>query len=69
MTELRGVDDDEELIVWVEFHTLSRFTELVGPTYLSDGGIEVRLQQDCVVFELSDICEYFGINLEKIHKK
>ena len=54
MTELRGVDDDEELIVWVEFHTLSRFTELVGPTYLSNGGIEERLQQDCVSLKLND---------------
>ena len=54
MTELRGVDDDEELIVWVEFYTLSRFTELVGPTYLSNGGIEERLQQDCVSLKLND---------------
>ena len=79
MTELELIDFceygvklewyDDSLFIGMEFYTLSRFTELVGPTYLSDGGIEVRLQQDCVVFELNDICEYFGINLEKIHKK
>lgn len=65
----RWDDDDDELIIWIPFDLLKEFTDLVGYTYLSDGGIEVRLQEDCVALKLNDICEDFEIDIKNIYDR
>lgn len=57
---------DDELILWIPFYYLDEFTKMIGYNYLSDGGIEVNLQEDCTSLDINPICEYFDINSENI---
>ena len=59
--QYRWFDDDVGLMIWIDFNRLEEFTELLGYSYLRGGGIEVVLQEYCVVLKLNNLCEYFGI--------
>lgn len=60
---------EEELIIWIDFYDLQEFTDMIGYDYLCEGGIEVRLQKDCVAFDLVPICEYIDIDPTDIFEK
>ena len=59
----------DKLILWIPFWQLEDFTELIGYNYLSEGGIEVTLLNDCIALDIVDLCEDFDIEPENIVKK
>lgn len=59
----------DELVVWINFWDLVEFTEMIGYDYFSDGGIEVKLQHQCVAFDIVPICEYFEIEPTDMFEK
>ena len=61
---------NEELIVWIPLFHIEEFIKLLGNQYLNlESGMEARLQNDYIVFDLVPICEYFDIELERILKR
>jgi len=61
--------DGEALSIWIEFDNLEEFTDMIGYDYLSDGGLNVNLQQNCIAFDLVEICENYGIEPTNIFVK
>lgn len=61
--------DGDELIAWISFLWISEFANLLGYDLLSDGGLEVNLQSDCIALDMTEICKYFGIEPENIFAK
>jgi len=51
-----------EILVWLYFHQLEQFTNLIGGDYFCEGGIDVNLQDDCVVVDVKDLLEYLDID-------
>ncbi len=60
---------DNELIMWIPFFYVKEFTDLLGYNFLSDGGYNVNLREDCIAFDLVPICEYFDIEPTNILEK
>lgn len=61
--------ESEEILFWVPFYLLGDLTDLIGSSYLSEGGIQVRLQEGYIAMAGYDMCEYFGINPDNVFKK
>lgn len=61
--------DGDELIAWISFLWISEFANLLRYDLLSDGGLEVNLQSDCIALDMTEICEHFGIEPENIFAK
>lgn len=59
----------DKLILWIDFDDLTEFTEMIGYNFLSDGGIEVCLLENCIAIDLINLCEDFDIEPENILKK
>lgn len=61
---------DDQLTAWLCHYQLMMFCELIGDGILDEGGIEVRLQQrGTIALNLVPICEYHGIDPERILPK
>ena len=61
--------EGNEFLVWIRFDSLDNFTKMIGYDYLSEGGYDCNLQYNCICIDISDVCEYFDIDLEHILKK
>ena len=51
-----------EILVWLYFSQLEDFTRLVGHGYFYEGGVDINLQDDCVVIDIKEILEYLEID-------
>jgi hypothetical protein len=61
--------DDDQLSTWVSPHNLSELAEMM-PGALSEGGIDARLTSYGYVWvDLVLICDYYGIEVERIFPK
>ena len=54
--------DGDNAIIWVYHFNVDDFAKLIGNYYLSEGGIEVRLQEDCIAVDMTDILKDNDIN-------
>lgn len=60
----------EELVIWLPFHCLEKFVELVGKEHFFDyGEIDAKFQADTIVFDIVPICENYNIDPENILEK
>lgn len=50
-----------DVIMFVPFGLLSEWSELLGYAFLSDEGAQATMKSNDIVFEMSEICEYFDI--------
>jgi hypothetical protein len=60
---------DNDVIMFVDFADLSDFQEMLGYGIVSEAGIDCTMKEDCIVFEMKDICNYFGIELAEVFDK
>lgn len=58
--------DGEETIIWVSHHDIPEFIDLIDYNLISDGGIEVRLQEHVIALDMVPICEHYNIPIENI---
>jgi hypothetical protein len=61
--------DNKKLTIFVDFHMLMNFTNLIGIHYFYENPIECYLRQAYLCIEMNDICEKSDIKLENIFKK
>lgn len=59
---------DGDVILFVDFDSLKEFGELVK-SFVSDGGLDVTLKQDYVGVHMSDLCDYYGVDLLAVFEK
>jgi hypothetical protein len=58
-----------ELIIWIPFDYIQEFTKLIGYNSLCEGGLDVNLQYDKIVFDLVIVCDWFNIDPENIESR
>lgn len=56
----------EEILVWLRFTDLDNLTDILGYSYLSEGGIDINLQESGVVVNIKDMLEYLEIDEDAI---
>lgn len=67
-TEYR-IEKDKDVLVWIDFDDLKEFTEIFGYEEFCEGGKEVTLLDDCIVFNLNDFLYGDDEDFEYIIKK
>lgn len=61
--------DEDVLSTWLSHYNIEEFAEIIK-SLLSDGGLESRLLSDGTIWvDLVPICEYYGIDPERIYPK
>ncbi len=60
--------EKEEIIVWIPFHKLKEYTELIGYDYFSEEGEDVNLRDSCIAFDIVPVMEYFEVYYEDLIK-
>ena len=64
LTEFNG----ETATIWVYHFNVDDFVKLIGTEYLEEGGIEVRLQEDYIAVDITEMCKDNDINLYAVLK-
>jgi len=61
----------DDVIIWLYIFEVEAFAKLVDPDSVGDGngGIDCKLQNNKIALKMGQICEYYGIELEKVFKK
>ncbi len=51
--------EENEIVTWISFYDIKEFCELFNSSmFIDEGGIDVRLQQECITLDLKEIIEY-----------
>jgi len=67
--EYHFIDDDKEVLCFVEFDELQKFCEIFKIDRLTDEPPMVALKACSVCIEMAQICNHFGIDLNDIFDK
>lgn len=59
-------EDSNDVILFVDIHSISEFNMLLGNGVMSEYGINCIMKERYFCFWMTDICEYFGIDVNKI---
>jgi len=62
--------NNDDVIMFVDNYLINEWNQLLesGITY-DDGGIECRMKDGYLCFDMKNICEYFGIELNNVFTK
>lgn len=63
------VNDDENIIVWLDFSEIQEFTNIFGYDEFCEGGKDVTLLSESIAFNLYDFIDGLGEETEYIVKK
>lgn len=61
-------DGKKDVLIFPYHFQLDELVDVIGGM-LEEGGIECRLQQDCLAIWASEICGHYGIELSEIFEK
>lgn len=68
-----GWNSDTEFCVWINnalfADFMERIREIFGTNAFDEGGISAKIGCDYVVFDLGDITDMYGVDLEKVFPK
>lgn len=49
----------DEIIIWINFYDIGELVKIFDSSiFVDDGGIDVKLQQECIALDLKEIIEY-----------
>lgn len=54
--------DGEQALIWVYHFRVDDFAKLIGEYWLDEGGLEVRLQEDYICVDMTEIIKDNDIN-------
>ncbi len=60
---------EEEILLFVPFSLLYNFTSLLDDSFFDDGSVSVDMLKEYIGINVVDVCEYYGINYERIFDK
>lgn len=55
--------DGEVALMWVYHFNIDDFCKLIGDYWLDEGGLDVKLQENYMAVDMTDICESNDINI------
>lgn len=63
--------NDDDVFVWIPFYELQDFYNLIkgSGNLLDEGGIQCQLIPNYICFEMKQICDHYGIELEDVFPK
>lgn len=59
-------DGKDDVIIFVMIYQIKEFKELLSSTILDEGGIECRMLDGYFAFWMNDICDHYGIDMNKV---
>jgi hypothetical protein len=59
-------DGTPDIIIFPFVYHLEHFCEIVKDYDTDDGGLIIRLKNGYVAIWMNDLCEYFGIDINKV---
>jgi len=62
----RDVNGSEDIIIFPNFSEMDDFKKILSSCLFDDGGIECRLMDGYFAFCMNDICEYYGVEMNKV---
>jgi len=62
-------DKEEEVYLFVHVYDIRDFMLLLGSTFLTNTDTKVTIKDNYLVFEMTEICEYFNIEVENMFSK
>ncbi len=63
------IENEEQIIVWLDFDEIQEFTNIFGYDEFCEGGKEVILLNESIAFNLYDFIDGLGEEAEYIVKK
>lgn len=61
--------DQEDVIIFPPLYEIESFYQLLDPTIFDDNGISIIMKDGYFAIWMNDICEYYGIELEKVFER
>ena len=63
------IENNEQIIVWLDFNEIQEFTDIFGYEEFCEGGKDVTLLDESIAFNLYDFIDGLGEETEYIIKK
>ena len=63
------VDNDEQIIVWLDFNDIQEFTNIFGYDEFCEGGEDITLLYENIAFNLYDFIDGLGEEAQYIVRK
>ena len=64
--EYHWLNDMSNVYICLNYYNLEEFKNILGENILDEEGINCIFNSGYIVFEMQDICEFFGIEIEDI---
>jgi hypothetical protein len=61
--------DKSDVYICLDFDKVQTFYELLSKCIFDDEGVECQMKNGYFVFSMTDICEYYGLNINEIFTK
>lgn len=59
-------DERRDVLILPKFRELIDLCSLLSPSIFDDEGIECRIKQGYVAIWMNDICDHYGIDIDKV---
>jgi hypothetical protein len=67
--EYHWIETEMDFYLFIPIYLLKEWNELLGESIMDDSGITCVMKNSYFCFEMSDICEYFDIDMANIFEK
>lgn len=64
--EYHWTHDKSDVYICLDFDKIDAFYDLLSICIFDDEGIECQMKNGYFVFSMTDICEYYGLNVNEI---
>ena len=62
-------NDDVDVILFIPNYLIPKWVELLKSSIMDDEGIKCTMKFKYFCYEMSDICEYFDIDMKNVFEK
>ena len=59
-------DGTPDVIFFPYYHQIEDFRKILSVSSFDDAGIECRMKDGYFAFWMKDICEYYGVDIDKV---
>jgi hypothetical protein len=64
--EYHWLNDMSDVYICLNYYNLEKFKQILGENILDEEGIYCIFKSGYIVFEMQNICEFFGIKIEDV---
>jgi len=63
------LDKKDDVLLFIEIYNLEEWNKLLGTSITDENGIDCVMKDGYFCFYMKDICEFFGIELNKVFEQ